>query len=356
MPSRTRQNLGGAPARRAGKAAHEAAELIDLSRTESPWGPPAEVADAIAGSIAGLNRYPDRLCTALCAKLAEFYGVEPDQIAVGGGSRALVQDLLAIACGGTGEVVFSTPCRSGYDGAVTLAGAASVKVPLDTQQRCDLDALAQAVTPRTRAVIINNPHSPTGSYRTSAELSRLIRLLPADLTVVIDEAYHEYEQIEPLEASLELVEHYSNVAIVRSFSKAYGLAGLGIGYCIASSSLASELRRVTAQRGISAPAQVAAAKMLEHETYRHIARHTAMAVSLRKRLEKGLRLAGIAHIPSSANFVTLLMDPVAGAARMRSAGVGVLPLEEPGGIRITIGTEEQMQQVCRTLGFDLPGE
>ncbi len=355
MPSRTRQKLGGAAAQRAGGNAPEASGLIDLSRTESPWGPPAEVANAIASSIAGLNRYPDRQCAALCAKLAEFYGVEPDQIAVGGGSKALVQDLLATACGG-GEVVFSVPCSSGYEEAAMHAGAAVVKVPLDVQQRCDLDALAQAITPHTRAVIVSNPHSPTGSYRTSAELSRFISLMPAELTVVIDEAYHEYERIEPLEASLELVRHYSNVAIVRSFSKAYGLAGLGIGYCIAHSDLAAELRRVTAQRGVSSPAQLAAAKMLEHETYRHIARHTAMAVSLRKRFEKGLRLAGIAHIPSSANFVTLLMDPKTGAARMRSAGVLVLPLEEPGGIRITIGTEEQMQQVCRTLGFELPGE
>lgn len=356
MPSQTRQNLGGAAAHRAGKGAHEAAELIDLSRAESPWGPPPEVADAIAASIASLNRYPDQQCSALCAKLAEFYGVEPDQIAVGGGSRALLQDILSISCGRGDEVVFSTPCRSGCIEAAALAGAAAVEVPLDAQHRCDLDALAQAVTPRTRAVIISNPHSPTGSYRTSAELARFIRLLPAELTVVIDEAYHEYERIEPLGASLELVGHYSNVAIVRSFTKAYGLAGLGVGYCIASSGLAGTLRRITAQRGISAPAQVAAAKMLEHETYRHIARHTAMAVSLRKRFEKGLRLAGIAHIPSSANFVTLLMDPVYGAARMESAGIIVHPLEEPAGIRITIGTEEQMQQVCRTLGFDLPGE
>ena len=125
MPSRTRQKLGVAAAHRAGGNAPEVSGLIDLSRTESPWGPPAEVADAIASSIAGLNRYPDRQCAALCAKLAEFYGVEPDQIAVGGGSKALMQDVLATAYGG-GEVVFSVPCSSSYEEAAMRAGAAAV--------------------------------------------------------------------------------------------------------------------------------------------------------------------------------------------------------------------------------------
>ena len=125
--------------------------------------------------------------------------------------------------------------------------------------------------------------------------------------------------------------------------------------------IANELgiSKSTVSRALSGDASNVKAETMKliTETARRMGyQRNELAVSLRKRFEKGLRLAGIAHIPSSANFVTLLMDPKTGAARMRSAGVSVLPLEEPGGIRITIGTEEQMQQVCRTLGFDLPGE
>ncbi|MGN0078255.1 MAG: histidinol-phosphate transaminase [Coriobacteriales bacterium] len=356
MPVKLRKILKYIPVYHPGGTPDEcgAATAVKLSSNESPWEPPAEVVEAITQAAHTLNRYPDFYEEELCAKLAEFYGVEPSQIAVDNGSGTIIQDLVRAVCDDGDEVLYCTPSFAAYDIDVMLAGAVPVKVPLDGQYRYDLDGMLAAVTPKTRMAIICNPNNPTGTYRTAAEIARFVDRLPSDILVVVDEAYHEFERREPLEASLELVRQYDNVVLMRTFSKAFGLAGMRIGYCITRDYLVDAVNQAVAEFSVSSPAQAAAIKILEHQVYRQVAERTAQLVSVRERFEKGLAAAGIEFIPSSSNFVMLPMDPVQGFAKMEDAGFIVRPFDNPRGIRITMGTEEQMQGVCRALGFELP--
>lgn len=356
MAVRLRRILKYIPVYRPGGTPDEcgAATAVKLSSNECPWEPPAEVIEAIAQSAHTLNRYPDFYEEELCAKLAEFYGVEPGQVVVDNGSGTLIQDLVRTVCDDGDEVVYCTPSFAAYDIDVMLAGAVPVKVPLDGLYRYDLEGMLSAVTPKTRMVIICNPNNPTGTFRTTAEIRRFIDSLPPEIMVLIDEAYHEFERMEPLDASLSLVERYDNVVLMRTYSKAFGLAGMRIGYCITRDYLVDAVNQAVAEFSVSSPAQAAAIKMLEHPVYRQIAERTAQVVGLRERFEKGLKAAGIEYIPSSSNFVMLPMDPEEGFAKMEGAGFIVRPFDNPRGIRITMGTEEQMRGVCRALGFELP--
>lgn len=335
---------GGCPEEQGGETA------VKLSSNECPWQPPAAVIAAITEAATTLNRYPDFYKEALCAKLAEHNGLPAPMVSVDNGSGTILQDIVRIVCDAGDEVVFCAPSFAAYDIDIQLAGATPVHVPLDANYRYDLEGMAQAITDRTRMVIICNPNNPTGTFLPTAKIEQFISGIRDDILVAIDEAYRDFADSEPYDASLGLLAKFDNVALIRTFSKAYGLAGMRIGYCLAAPEVIDAINKTIAEFSVSTVGQAAALACLEPETNRIIFERVAKIIKQRRRFQEHLEKAGIPFIPSQANFVMLpgsVMDRFDACA---AAGAIVRPFDDPSGIRVTIGCADQMALVEKGLG------
>lgn len=357
MPVKLRKVLESIPVYRPGESPDEcdAAGSFKLSSNESPWEPPTTVIAAIEQAATTLNRYPDYYEVELCQKLGERFGFEPEWICVDNGSGTLLQDLVRIVCDAGDEVLYCAPTFAAYEIDVRLAGANPVTCPLDGSFTFDLNALLAAITPQTRMILICNPNNPTGTYLTAEDLEAFIAKAPDDILVVIDEAYHDFERVEPLDASLEIARKHDNAVLLRTFSKAFGLAGMRIGYCIAAPYLIDAINKTVAEFSVSTPAQAAALACLKPATLKAIERRVDEIVENRMLFEKGLGRAGIGFIPSNSNFIMLpCADNMGLFEKLKAAGIITRPFDNPRGIRITIGTAEQMKRVADALGFTFP--
>ncbi|WP_416969864.1 histidinol-phosphate transaminase [Streptomyces sp. 4F14] len=307
-----------------------------LARNETPFPPPAPVLDAITRAAADANRYPDAACTALTAALARHYDLPPDHIAVGAGSITLIQALLAVTAGPQATAVHSWPSFDGYSVLADVAGFHTVRVPLADGAH-DLDALAAAVDERTRLVLVCSPNNPTGAASSEDDLLRFLAAVPPTCLVLLDEAYVEYARDPGL--GVRLLGAWPNLIVARTFSKAYGLAGLRVGYLLAEPRLVSRIRRVVMPLSVSDLAQAAAVASLEART--ELSARVGRTVTERDRVRAELLTLGFEVPPSEANFVWLpLGDRAEEFARVcASAGVDVRPY--PGdGVRVTIGIAE----------------
>ncbi|MEU0335668.1 histidinol-phosphate transaminase [Streptomyces sp. NPDC006193] len=305
-----------------------------LARNETPFQPPAPVLDAITRAAAEANRYPDPFCGALRAALARHYGISPDRVAVGAGSITLLQALLTVTAGPGAAVAYSWPSFDGYEVLADLAGFRTVRVPL-AEDGHDLDALAAAVDEHTRLVLLCNPNNPTGTASGEAELLRFLDAVPRTCLVVLDEAYCEYARDPGLGARL----HTSrpNLIVARTFSKAYGLAGLRVGYLLAEPGLISRVHRMVMPLSVSDIAQAAAVASLAAE--KELLCRVRETAAERDRVRAALLALGFDVPPSEANFLWLPLGARAEefAAACASAGVDVRPY--PGdGVRVTTGT------------------
>lgn len=359
MPVELRKVLGTIPVYRPGESPDECEidNAFKLSSNESPWEPPASVIAAIERAAMTLNRYPDYYEVDLCESLGVYLGFEPEWICVDNGSGTLLQDLVRIVCDADDEVLYCTPTFAAYEIDVKLAGAKPVTCPLDSSYTFDLDAMLAAITPKTRMILICNPNNPTGTYLAADAIGAFVSRVPNDVLVVIDEAYHDFERKEALDASLALPRSHDNVVLLRTFSKAFGLAGMRIGYCIAAPYLIDAINKTVAEFSVSTPAQAAALACLKPATLKVIERRVEEIVENRELLEKGLEQAEISFIPSSSNFVMLPCEEnMALFNALKSRGIITRPFDSPRGIRITIGTLEQMKLVAEALGFTLPEE
>lgn len=305
---------------------------IKLSSNECAEAPLPSVLDAMSKALGEVNRYPDMGAVQLRAALAEHLGVAPEQVAVGTGSSALCQQLVSIAAQPGDEVVFPWRSFEAYPIFVQVVGATPVRVPLDSDDRLDMPALAAAVTERTKLIFICNPNNPTGTTITNAEFTDFMDAVPADVLVVLDEAYFEYNQAADTPVATEVITRYPNVVGLRTFSKAYGLAGARIGYAFGPRPIIEALNKVSIPFSVSAVAQEAAlASLKAQEALR--ARIDA-TVAERSRVVERLGLA-----ESQANFVWL---PGAGqelADRLATEGVLVRAFLE--GIRVTVTNAEE---------------
>ncbi|MDG4791372.1 histidinol-phosphate transaminase [Micromonospora sp. WMMD1102] len=315
-------------------------EAIKLASNEVPYGPLPGVVEAVAEAVAGVHRYPDMGVLALRAALAERHGVHPDRIATGCGSVALAEHLVRATCLPGDEVVYSWRSFEAYPIIAATSGATSVRVPNDAGHGHDLAAMAAAVTDRTRLILVCNPNNPTGTSLRRAELDRFLAAVPDDVLVVLDEAYREFVTDPEVPDGLAVYGDRPNVVVLRTFSKAWGLAGLRIGFLVGSPEVAATVRKVVTPFSTSLAAQAAALAALDQAD--EVRRRCALVVAERERVTEALRkrLPAGANVPESqSNFVWLPLGdqsvPFGQACEAR--GIIVRPFAGEG-VRVTIGT------------------
>src|SRR4051812_26193192 len=254
---RLRQAIEGIPGYKPGRMPPGGA-AFKLSSNENPYPPLPAVLEAMATAAAEANRYPDMAATKLVSALAERFGVPVEDIATGTGSVGVAQQLLQATTGPGDEVLYAWRSFEAYPILVQIVGGTSVRVPLTPDARHDLPAMAAAVTERTRLILLCSPNNPTGPAIRRAELDTFLDAVPEDVLVVIDEAYREFVTDPDVPDGLEYYRTRPNVAVLRTFSKAYGLAGLRVGYAVAPPQIAAGARACAVPFGVSTLAQAAA--------------------------------------------------------------------------------------------------
>ena len=310
-----------------------------LSSNENPNPPLHGVKAAVASAVDQMNRYPDMGCTELYAALGRRLGVPTDHLAAGTGSVAVLYHLLQAFCEGGDEVVYAWRSFEAYPIAVAVTGATSVQVPLTPDARHNLHAMLEAITYRTKVVVVCSPNNPTGPALTHAELQAFIERVPPHIVVVVDEAYREFVRNEDPVDGLALYKDRPNVVVMRTFAKAYGLAGFRVGYLVAQAEIASAVRACALPFGVSSVAQAAAVASLDAED-ELLARVDAL-VAERERVVAELRLQGWTVPDAQGNFVWLPLGSRAGefAAIAEEVGIMVRPFAGEG-VRVTIGEPE----------------
>lgn len=345
----TRATLAQLPAYTPGRTVPGA---VKLASNEMPYPPLPSVAEAIAAVVAGgpngsFNRYPDNGSAALTEVLAARVGAAPANIAVGCGSVALCQQLVQATCDDGDEVLFPWRSFEAYPIVTTVAGARPVTVPVAADHRLDLGALAAAVTDRTRMVFVCTPNNPTSTAVTAAELDEFLAAVPERVLVAVDEAYAEF-MTDPLSADgVGAALGRPNVLSLRTLSKAYGLAGLRVGYAVGAAETITAVKKVGLPFAVNDLAQAAAVAALSDAARPELEMRLAAVVSERSRVLAGLREAGFEVPESQANFVWLPLRERAAdfAAHCEASGVIVRPFSDAtGGVRVTIGTAEENEK------------
>ncbi|HEY4270286.1 MAG TPA: histidinol-phosphate transaminase [Galbitalea sp.] len=326
---------------RQGKPA--AADAFKLSSNENPFDPLPAVSLAIAG--ASVNRYPEASATALRERLAERHGLTVGQVQVGAGSVAVLAQLILAASAPGDEVVYSWRSFEAYPGLVTVAGATSIAVPNTADHRHDLDAMAAAITEKTRVVIVCSPNNPTSTIVTRDEFDSFMARVPESVLVVLDEAYIEFVTDPSAVRGIPLLGKYPNLVVLRTFSKAYGLAGLRIGYAVGPEYVMDAARSAAIPLSVIEFAQVAAIASLDNED-QLLERVNRIAV-LRDQVWQSLIDQGWDVPRPHGNFVWLPTGPVTAAAAdvFADHGVIVRPLGE--GLRVTIGEAGSVDKLLR---------
>lgn len=336
MSIRLRPEMADLPAYTAGKTV---AGAIKIASNETVDPPLPSVIKAIAKAAETVNRYPDNNYLDLREHLAKHVGFAPENIAVGCGSVSLCQQLIQITSSVGDEVVIGWRSFEIYPMQVRTAGATCIQVPLRDQTH-DLDAMLAAITDRTRLIFVCNPNNPTSTVVDPEALARFVAAVPPHIVLVLDEAYVEYIRDGLVPDSLGLARAHRNVVVLRTFSKAYGLAGMRIGYAVADPEIVTALGKVYVAFSATTVSQAAAIASLEASE--ELLARTDAVVAERARVSAALREAGYEIPPSQANFVWLplaerTLDFVARAADNRLI---VRPYGEDG-VRVTIGAPHE---------------
>jgi histidinol-phosphate aminotransferase len=334
---RFRPVLDTVPAYKPGKSPTAAVgDAHKLSSNESPYGPLPSVAEVIAEAGRGVNRYPDNGAGALTEAIAQRFGVPVGHVAVGCGSVGVLQQLMgAVSDPGT-EILYAWRSFEAYPPLADLAGATSVRVPLRDETH-DLRAMAGAITERTRLILVCNPNNPTGTVVRERELIDFLDQVPADCLVILDEAYREYIRDSDVPDGIGLYRDRPNVAVLRTFSKAYGLAGLRVGFLIGHDPVAEAVRKTMLPFTVSSVAQAAAVASLGAED--ELLERVETVVKERDRVRQALIADGWTVPVSDANFVWLRLGEQTAAFALACDAVGIAVRAYPGdGARVSIGT------------------
>jgi histidinol-phosphate aminotransferase len=338
---RLRGALDGIPTYKPGRPASASggATSYKLSSNENPYPPLPSVLEVVTAEAARFNRYPDMFATELTSAIAERFDVPVSHVATGTGSVGVLQQVVQSVAAEGDEVVYAWRSFEAYPIVVQISGATSVRVPLTVDERHDLDAMAAAVTDRTRLVLVCSPNNPTGTAVRRGELARFLDRVPSDVLVVIDEAYREFVRDADVPDALDVYRERPNVAVLRTFSKAYGLAGLRVGYAVAHDPVAEALRKTAVPFGVSGVAQAAATASLRAED--ELLERVERLVKERSRVHDALREQGWSLATSEANFVWLRLGDhtMDFAVACEAAGVVVRPFAGEGA-RVTIGESE----------------
>ena len=331
-------------------------EIVKLASNENPRGPSPAVRAAIAAAIDDLSRYPDGNGFALKAALSARYKVAPEQIVLGNGSNDILELVTQAFLRPGDRAVYSRHAFAVYPLATQARGATGIEVPARDYAH-DLPAMRAAITPATRIVFIANPNNPTGTWVTADALQAFIASVPDDVLVVLDEAYNEYLDPTQQAPSAAWTAMYPNLVVSRTFSKAYGLAALRVGYGIMNPSVADVLNRVRQPFNVNALAQAAALAALADSAYVDESR-ALNRVGMRT-LEEGARTHGLSFVPSHGNFLLIRVgDADRVYRRLLEQGVIVRPVANyglPEHLRVTIGLPEETRRLLDALATALAG-
>jgi len=318
--------------------------IVKLASNENPLGPSQQVLDAVNKAAADITRYPDSNGFELKQALAEKLALAPQQITLGNGSNDVL-DLIARAYLEPGKsAVFSQHAFIVYPIAVQACGARAIVTKAQNWGH-NLNAMIDAIADDTRLVFIANPNNPTGTTVDEAALVDFLDKVPADVVVVLDEAYIEYtDGAEGAVDGVALLAHYPNLIVTRTFSKAYGLAAMRIGYGLASAQITDVLNRVRAPFNVNSLALAAAKAALADEDY--LQRGRAVNRAGMQQLTQGLRAQGLSYIPSAGNFIAVEFKGDCGEIyrQLLEEGVIVRPIgayQMPQHLRISIGLEQE---------------
>ncbi len=344
MTGRPRSAVAALPGYKPGRsaaaaaAAHGIADAIKMASNELPYGPLPSVAGAISAGIEHIGLYADHGATALREDLAQFVGVDTEQVTIGAGSAGILQQLLLSYVGSGDQVAMCWPSFEAYPLFAALVEAEQVRVPL-VNETFDLVALAAAITDKTKLVFVTNPNNPTGTIVPTADIAEFLRNVPERCLVVLDEAYSEFVTDERVTDSIALLADHSNLVITRTFSKAHGLAGLRIGYALGHPDVIGMIDRTLVPFAINELAQRAARASLAAADEMRV--RVAEVVSERTRVVESLRSTGWELPDPQGNFVWLPVLGDAAALGFDLERHGVVTRAFPDvGMRVTIASAE----------------
>ncbi len=326
---------------------------VKLASNENPIGPSVKAMKALLEGImtpdtsSGINRYPDGNGYYLKKAISEKLSVREDEIILGNGSNELIDIAVRTFIQPGDEVVMGNPSFVVYFSSVHAQGAKAVQIPLKNYTH-DLDAMADAITPRTKMIFIANPNNPTGTINKKDELHRLMESISDDILIVADEAYIEYVTDPEYAESMKYFKDGRNVLILRTFSKIYGLAGLRIGYGIAPEYIVIEMNKLRPPFNTSTLAQKAALAAIQDDEHVHASR--AVNENGKQYLYEELDKMGLKYIPSQANFIYIILEQNSSEIyeNLLSEGVIIRPVGQKE-IRVTIGLPEQNRRFIESL-------
>jgi histidinol-phosphate aminotransferase len=333
------------------------ADVAMLASNESCFPPAPGVIEAALRALSGVHRYPDPAYAPLRQALSDRYGVPRERIALGNGSCDILLAAGEALLEPGAEVVYAWPAFSVYPHLAAASGARAIEVALDDQDRHDLDAMAAEITVATRLVLICNPNNPTSTSLPLDQVTRFMEKVPRHVCVILDEAYCEFAlALGDTYASLDLLRRWPNLVLLRTFSKAYGLAGLRVGYGLCGSEdFRTAVDQVRQPFYLNMAAQAAAVEALRHQD--EVERRVTHTVAARVELMDGLRALGLWVAECDANFIWTHLPHTAVEADvisgLRARGVLVragAALGREGSLRVTVGTEAENGRFLGALG------
>jgi histidinol-phosphate aminotransferase len=350
-----RAALGAIPAYVPGRSAesvaaeHGISDVVKLASNEAPFGPLPAARAAMLDALAGVNRYPDDGSALLTVRLSSHLGVDASQVLLGAGSVDLCRLAFAATVDAHDEVVFAWPSFEMYPILGQHTEASVVRVPL-VDHRHDLEAMSAALTDATRLVFVCNPNNPTSTAVGRPELEKFLGRVPDDCLVVLDEAYREFVTDPDVPDGLDLLARYENVVVLRTFSKAYGLAALRVGYAVGTPEVIKELRKVAMPFRVNTLAQAAALASLSDDAQAEMRARVAGVVAERERLTAALADLGVRVPRSQANFLWLdVPDDAVTLGQLSERRGVVLRVFKGVGVRVTVGTPEENDRVVGVL-------
>ncbi len=324
---------------------------VKLASNENPLGPSPKALDAIARAANEIHRYPDAHAHALRVRLAAHHRIAPGELAFGCGSNELIDLVVRTFAGPSDHAVIGAPSFVCYGMSLRVANVPVTEVPLRHALYWDLDAMHAALRPNTKLVFLDNPNNPTSTHIARSALEAFLRALPASVIPVIDEAYFEFADASDYASALEMRKLHDRLVVLRTFSKAHGLAALRAGYAVASEAMVGYLDRVRAPFNVGTLAQVAALASLDDAE--HLARYIALNQRERVRVSAALSAHGLSVAPSQANFLCVGLGRPAAPVyeRLLRAGVIVRPFGPPleKHLRISIGLPAENDRLLAAL-------
>ncbi|MCL4409607.1 histidinol-phosphate transaminase [Aliidiomarina haloalkalitolerans] len=325
--------------------------IVKLASNENPLGISHLVREALTQKISSLARYPDANGFYLKQALADKFGIAMNQITLGNGSNDVLELLARTYVTAEHEVIFAQHAFVVYPLVTKAIGAKPVAVPAKNYGH-DLDAMLAAITPKTRMIFVANPNNPTGTFLTTAELQDFIAKVPRHVLVVLDEAYYEYVPERDRAPSLQWIEDYPNLVVTRTFSKAYGLAGLRAGYAVSHPQVADLMNRIRQPFNMNELALTAALAALQDDDF--IQRSVQLNAEGMAQITTFCDAHGLPYIPSHGNFVTIEVGPKAAEIyqQLLQQGVIVRPIagyELPNHLRVSIGLPEENAKFCAAM-------